>query len=100
MLQVTFVRQPTAIGERPGGRSFTTIGAQGDRDCHPENIVGDNPATLRSQNRQRRRPSRSASSVRMRRAIATVEAYVESIPSNESRRLPSVRARVYGVSEA
>ena len=30
----------------------------------------------------------------------TVEAYVESIPSKESRRLPSVRARVYGVSEA
>jgi hypothetical protein len=30
----------------------------------------------------------------MRRTTATVAAYVESIPSNESERLPSVRACV------
>ena len=32
--------------------------------------------------------------------MATAEAYVESTPSNESLRLPRVRARVYGVSDA
>jgi hypothetical protein len=86
------------------GDIFPNEGVAARKSCTtgalPPRLTGRRLIWLPAANRQRRRPSRSASRSRMRRVIATVAAYVESMPSKERRRLPSVRARVYGVSEA